>query len=107
LIAGITAAYYSLASRPLVREKGSWWLTTWGFLIGGIIIIPFGFSSLESYSIPTSAGAFWSIAALVVFVVIFGTILSFGLYMAGLQRLPATETGVAASIEPIVASVAA
>ena len=46
------------------------------------------------------------VVALVAFVVIFGTILAFGLYMVGLT--PSGDgNGIAASFEPIVASVAA
>jgi drug/metabolite transporter (DMT)-like permease len=107
LIAAITGAYYSLASRQLVREKGSWWLTTWGFLVGGAIMIPVGLFSLGVSPLPSYGAELATVSSLVIFVIIFGTILSFGLYMAGLRRLHATETGVAASIEPIVASIAA
>jgi drug/metabolite transporter (DMT)-like permease len=105
--AAITGAYYSLASRPLVKEKGGWWLTTWGFLIGGLVTLPLGYVGFQGYSLSLSAGPqFGMVVGLVSFVVIFGTILAFGLYVAGLKHLPATETGVAASFEPIVASIA-
>jgi drug/metabolite transporter (DMT)-like permease len=107
LIAAVTGAYYSLATRPLVREKGGWWLTTWGFLIGGLVMLPLGYLGFQGYSLSPSAPEFATVVGLVIFVIIFGTVLSFGLYMVGLERLPATETGVAASIEPIVASIAA
>src|SRR5579872_3213058 len=103
----VTGAYYSLASKKIVREKGGWWLTTWGFLIGGLVTLPLGYLGLRGYSLSPSEPEFLPVLGLVTFVVIFGTILSFGLYVAGLRHLPATETGVAASFEPIVASIAA
>ena len=105
LLAAATAAYYSLASRKVIRERGSWWVLTWGFIIGGIVTLPLGIFSLSSYSV--AGYSLPTLAGLVSFVIIFGTILSFGLYLAGLRRLPATEIGVIASIEPIAASLAA
>ncbi len=71
-------------------------------------MLPFGYFGFRGYSLSPSVGPeFATVVGLVLFVIIFGTILSFGLYMAGLERLAATETGVAASVEPIVASIAA
>jgi drug/metabolite transporter (DMT)-like permease len=108
LLAAAAAAYYSLASRKIVKDKGPWWLLTWGFLIGGLLTSPFGILSLSHYQPPVSTYfqlmAIWELVA---FVIIFGTILSFGLYLSGLRHLPATEIGVVASIEPIAASIAA
>jgi drug/metabolite transporter (DMT)-like permease len=40
-------------------------------------------------------------------VIVFGTILAYGLFLAGLRRLSATKIGLASSSEPIVAAVAA
>jgi drug/metabolite transporter (DMT)-like permease len=108
LLAATAAAYYSVASKKIVMDKGAWWLLTWGFIIGGILTSPFGIVTLFRYNVPVSPEiqsiAIW---ALVAFVVIFGTMLSFGLYLSGLRHLPATEIGVVASFEPIAASVAA
>ena len=70
-------------------------------------MLPLGYYGFQGYSLSPSAPEFATVVGLVIFVIIFGTVLSFGLYMVGLERLPATETGVAASIEPIVASIAA
>ena len=94
LLAAVTAAYYSLASRKIIRERGSWWLLTWGFIIGGIVTFPLGIFSLANYTFPTVP--LLAVFGLVLFVIIFGTILSFGLYLSGLRRLPATEIGVVA-----------
>ncbi len=106
ILSAVTAAYYSLSSRRLVREKGPWWLVTWGFIIGGLVSSPFGAYSISKYSPPLAQTSEITVISLVAFVIIFGTILSFGLYLAGLRRLTATETGVAASFEPITAAIA-
>ncbi len=107
LLAAVSAAYYSLASRGIVREKGPWWLLTWGFIIGGIVTSPLGLFSLSRYTMPAVHDSQIFIIGLVIFVVIFGTMLAFGLYLSGLRHLPATEIGVVASMEPIAASIAA
>ena len=104
LLAGVCAAYYSLASRKIVREQGPWWLLTWGFIIGGIATSPLGILYISNYTV--TANSLISILALVSFVTIFGTILSFGLYLSGLRRLAASEIAVVASLEPIAAAVA-
>jgi drug/metabolite transporter (DMT)-like permease len=107
LLAAISGAYYTIASRSLVRVHGTWWVTTWGFVIGGLATLPFGVLSLFSYQMPSTSYGLGGLLGLVVFVIVFGTILAYGLYLAGLRRLSATEIGLASSSEPIVASVAA
>ena len=107
LLAAVSGAYYTLASRPLVRVHGSWWVTTWGFMIGALATLPFGVESFLSYQLPSTWYGLTVVAGLVVFVIVFGTILAYGLYLAGLRRLSATEIGLASSSEPIVASGAA
>jgi len=107
LLAAVSGAYYTLASRPLVRVHGSWWVTTWGFVIGALATLPFGVESFLSYQLPSTWNGLTVVAGLVVFVIVFGTILAYGLYLAGLRKLSATEIGLASSSEPIVASAAA
>ena len=58
-------------------------------------------------SIPSTTNSLSQILFLVSFVTVIGTILAFGLYLSGLQRLSATEIGVASSSEPIVSAAAA
>ncbi|HEX4920516.1 MAG TPA: DMT family transporter, partial [Candidatus Bathyarchaeia archaeon] len=107
LLAAFGGAYYTLGSAPFVRDRGSWWITTWGFLIGGLLTLPLGATSLTSYSFPATTNGTITVLLLVGFVIIVGTMLAFGLYLAGLQRLSATEIGVASSAEPIVSAGAA
>src|SRR5712664_3856637 len=107
LLAAVSGAYYTLASRPLVHAHGSWWVTTWGFAIGGLVTVPFGVESFLNYQMPSTPYGLEGLVGLVTFVIVFGTILAYGLYLAGLRRLSATEIGLASSSEPIVAAVAA
>jgi drug/metabolite transporter (DMT)-like permease len=107
LTAAVAAAYYTLGSRHYVRSLGSWWITCWGFTIGGLVTLPFGLVALRDYVWPPVANDQLEISLLVSFVIVFGTILAFGLYVSGLQNLSATETGVASSAEPIMSAIAA
>ncbi len=107
LLAALGGAYYTLGSRRYVRNNGSWWITTWGFIIGGLATLPFGTASLLNYSLPSAPDGLTQVLLLVGFIVVFGTMLAFGLYLSGLQRLSATEIGVASSAEPIMSATAA
>jgi drug/metabolite transporter (DMT)-like permease len=107
LLAAFGGAYYTLGSRRFVQSQGSWWITTWGFIIGGLATLPFGAFSLLRFQFPSTTTGLSQIFFLVGFVTVFGTILAFGLYLSGLQRLSATEIGVASSSEPIVSAAAA
>ena len=107
LSAAVAAAYYTLGSRHYVRTLGSWWITCWGFTIGGLVTLPFGLAALSDYSWPSSVNNLVEVSFLVGFVIVFGTILAFGLYVSGLQHLSATETGIASSAEPIMSAIAA
>jgi drug/metabolite transporter (DMT)-like permease len=106
LLAAASAAFYALYSRPIVREKGPWWLTTWGFLLGGAVSLPVGIVSLSGYAFPAVAMSRLEIVSLVLFVIVFGTMLAYGLFLSGLQKLSATEVGVISSFEPIMAAIA-
>lgn len=98
-LCAVAAAYYTLASRSLTKVYSSWTVTSWGFLIAGVFSLPVGTASLlhEKFSI--------TILALVLFVAFFGTLLAYGLYVRSLQRLTGTEASIAATGEPIMASV--
>ena len=107
LLSAVAAAYYTLDSRRLVRESGSWAVTAWGFVVGGAVTLPFGAFTLSGYSLPTGLGTLLDVALLVGFVIVFGTLLAYGFYLSALRHLAACEVGVVASWEPISAAAAA
>jgi drug/metabolite transporter (DMT)-like permease len=106
ILSAAAGAFYSLAGRNLVRTYGPWPVTTWGFLLGGLVTLPFGVGALANYSAPVGVDGATELTGLVAFIVVFGTLLGYGLYLLGLQHLPATEAGVASSLEPISSAVA-
>lgn len=103
-LAAFSGAYYTVGSKEYVRKNGSWWITGYGFTIGGLVSLPFGISSLVNYRFPAAGLDFLRFSFLLSFVIFFGTLLAFGLYVSGLKDLTATETGVASSLEPIVSA---
>jgi drug/metabolite transporter (DMT)-like permease len=104
LLSAVLGAYYSIAARRFVQTESAWWVTTWGFLLGGLVTLPIGAWTLWQYSWPSSLPNLALLWGLVLFVIVAGTLLAFSLYVYGLRRLRATEVGVAASFEPIVAA---
>lgn len=103
--AAVTSAYYIIASKRLLDAFGTVRLTTWGFLFGSIAAFPVGIPSLHGYSIPAVDGGPLVLLALVGFVVIGGSLLSFLLYFKGLEKITPTEAGIVAALEPIIAAV--
>jgi drug/metabolite transporter (DMT)-like permease len=93
LLAAFTGAYYTLGSKPYVRKRGSWWITSYGFTIGGLIALPFGVSSLWNYQLPASASDSLRFWFLLVFVILFGTLFAFGLYVSGLKTSDSYRNG--------------
>ncbi len=104
LLSAVAGAYYTLATRRFVQKQTAWWVTTWGFLLGGVVTAPFGAWTLLQYHWPTAFASAALLTGLVLFVVVAGTLLAFTLFVYGLSKLTATEAGVAGSFVPIVAA---
>lgn len=107
MLSALTAAYFTLASRSLVRRSGSWAVLAWGFVVGGVATSPFGVLALLGYTLPAGGGTLLGVTLLVGFVIVVGTLLAYGFYLSALRRLSASEVGVVASSEPISAATAA
>ena len=102
----VGGAYYTLAAREFAKTQSAQWVSTWGFLLGGVVTAPIGAWSLLAYHWPAAIGSSLFLAGLILVVVVVGTLLAFTLYVYGLKKLTATEAGIADSFEPIVAAVA-
>jgi len=104
--AAVAGAYYSLAGARLVHEHGPWSVSSWGFLVGGVVTLPFGAASFIGYAPPSGVAPWVELVGLLVVIVLIGTVVAYGLYLYGLRYLPATEVGVVSSLEPIASAVA-
>jgi len=101
LISAVTLAFYSLYPYQLLQKYGSAPIAGWGMLIGGIgmsfITPPWHFSG------HSSLGTWW----LVGFVVLFGTLIAFYVYIASLKYISASEASLLSCGEPLSASIIA
>lgn len=102
LLSGVTAAVYVLTSVPLVRGIGPWATTTWGFLIAAMPM-----ALLAPPWAVRATGRPLEVALLVAFVVVFGTLIAFGLFLASLRHLPPTEAAITSTAEAVAAAGAA
>jgi drug/metabolite transporter (DMT)-like permease len=102
LLSAVTAAYYLIASKRFVTYYGAWNMTTWGFLIGGAAMLFLA----PPWHVHIPAQPLFFIL-LIAFVVIFGTLLAFGLTFSGVAHITSTEASIAVAVEPITATLAA
>lgn len=101
LVSALALAFYSLYPQHLLHKYGSANIVGWAMLIGGIgmsfITPPWHFTGHSSF------GAWW----LVSFVVLFGTLIAFYVYIASLKFISASEASLLACAEPLSASILA
>lgn len=101
LISAITVAFYSLYPSQLLQKYGAASMSGWGMLIGGIGM---GFISPPwHFTGRSSLGTWWLIS----FVVLFGTLIAFYVYIASLKYISASEASLLACGEPLSASILA
>jgi drug/metabolite transporter (DMT)-like permease len=101
VLSGVALAFYSLYSKELRQYYSASVLVGWGMVIGGIAM-SFVHSPFDV------SGVVWTIPTIskIVFVVIFGTLLAFYLYMLSMKYLSAQEASLLGCTEPLVAILA-
>ncbi len=101
LVSAITAAFYTVYPIRLLHRYGSGTVMGWGMLLGGV-----------GMGLKTPPWDFTGIITLhsvllVCFVVLFGTLIGFYLYLSSLKRISPSEAALVASGEPLSAAVVA
>lgn len=98
LISALCLAFYTLYPITLIRQFNTVAVVGWGMLIGGII-------SSIIWPVWQNPHGQWSSSAILLigFVVLFGTLMAFFLYLTSLHYLTPSETGLLATVEPISA----
>jgi drug/metabolite transporter (DMT)-like permease len=94
-------AFYTLSSAQLLKKWHSIIVVGWGMLIGGIsmyLISPSVFPSNIIWDIDT--------LLLILFVVVFGTLFAFLLFIESIRYLSPTESSLLSSVEPLSAVIA-
>ncbi|WP_370589762.1 DMT family transporter [Thermoactinomyces sp. CICC 10523] len=102
LVSALTAAFYTVYPGRLISRFGSVVIVGWGMLVGGIGM---GLVNLNAPGRIKADMMTPHVLALVGFVVIFGTLLSFYLYLDSLRYLSPDEVGILGSAEPLSAAV--
>ncbi|WP_027410421.1 DMT family transporter [Anoxybacteroides tepidamans] len=98
ILSGIALAFYTLSSAQLLKKWNSMIVVGWGMIVGGTamcLIIPSVFPANIVFGIDT-----W---LLVLFVVIFGTLIAFLLFVESIRHLSPTESSLLSSVEPLSA----
>ena len=100
LISAVTSAMYSVMPRPLLIKYGTFPAVGWGMILAGIMLVP-----IARLWIPSGT---WDMQTLLAFgfVVIFGTVVAFGLYLYGITIVGPVRGSIYGLVEPVVATIA-
>ena len=105
LLSALTAAIYTLLSRPMISRFGATTSITWALLIGGVFAVPMSISPSLTYFGHLTATAFPPVFLLIVFVSMIGTLIPFTLYIRSMEVISAARASLAATVEPLSAAV--
>ncbi|MBM7644197.1 drug/metabolite transporter (DMT)-like permease [Scopulibacillus daqui] len=98
VLSGITSAFYTLASGRLIKKWDSAAVIGWGMMLGGItlyLIHPVWHVNTNSWQLST--------VLMIGFVVIFGTLIGFYLFIESLKFISAKEASLLGCTEPLAA----
>lgn len=100
LISAVTSAMYSVMPRPLLIKYGTFPAVGWGMILAGVMLVP-----IAKLWIPSGT---WDIETILAFafVVIFGTVVAFGLYLYGITIVGSVRGSIYGLVEPVVATIA-
>jgi drug/metabolite transporter (DMT)-like permease len=102
LLNALTAAFYTVYPVELIKRWGSQVTVGWGMVIGGIVlsaVFPPWDPGVKTLSLLA--------VGLTAFVVLFGTLISFYLYLESLRFISPSEAGILGSAEPLSAALMA
>lgn len=95
---------YLVLVRPLMVRYHPFTVVAWVFAFGALVNVPIGLPSLLTVPWETvSAGAWWRVAYILVFV----TVGTYGLNAWALRRVPASAVGIYVYLQPVIVTVLA
>ena len=99
IASAVAMAVETVQPEKLLRKWGAGKVTGYGMVIGGVV--------LSIFTMPWKYSAFWDMESILafIFVVIFGTVVSFLLYLSGVKILGATKASLFACVEPLASAV--
>src|SRR5262245_15929981 len=110
-VAAVTYAAYILLAERGVRRRDPVSLSAWGFLFATLFWsllapwwnFPGGQVGVDASLLGNLASSHLPVWALILWMVVLGTIVPFGLVVAALRHITATQAGVTAMLEPVLA----
>ncbi|WP_459501396.1 DMT family transporter [Bacillus sp. C1] len=104
ILSGLSLAFYSLYSKELLEKWSSAVIVGWGMIIGGIGVIVLHFLSTNEFILLSGMKYLQpNNLFLIAFVVIFGTLIAFYLYLDSIRYLTPKETTLFGCTEPLAA----
>ena len=102
LLSAVSLAFYTIYPATLVQRLGPWTTSGYGFLFGALAATLF-YAATPHRMPPLTVQDL----ALTLFVVLFGTLIAFAIYVSALRHLSPSEIGIAATGEPLSAAASA
>ncbi len=97
LLSAVSAAFYTVQPRRMIRKWRATLVIGWGMLVGGI--------ALSAICPPWHFSGRWdgTAALIYAYIIVCGTVVAFGCYLGSLKYIRPTEASILGSIEPLTA----
>ena len=95
LISALCAAVYTMQPQEILKKYRTSLVVGWAMIIGGICLLCYALTTPFVGKINTE-----SVAAFI-YVVIFGTVIAFGLFLASTKYIKPQEAGIVGALEPL------
>ena len=108
LMAAVSAAFYTIYARPLIKKQGFEGTISLGFLMACIPATFVGlYPSIEYFKALSAqpVGSILIIAGLIAFIILIGTAGAYYLYVKSIKHISSSDASITASMEPISAAV--
>lgn len=108
LMAAVSAAFYTIYARPLIKKQGFEATISLGFLMACIPATFVGlYPSIEYFKALSAqpAGSILIIAGLIAFIILIGTAGAYYLYVKSIKHIGSSDASITASMEPISAAI--
>ena len=108
LMAAVSAAFYTIYARPLIKKQGFEATISLGFLMACIPATFVGlYPSIEYFKALSAqpAGSILIIAGLIAFIILIGTAGAYYLYVKSIKHISSSDASITASMEPISAAI--
>ncbi|MDQ0194941.1 DMT family transporter [Paenibacillus wynnii] len=98
LLSAVTFGIYSIQPQRLMRKFSTLVVSGWGMLVGGVVLLlifrPWNSTIIHNLQAYIAMGI----------IILFGTVLSYTLYLEGIKRIGAIQASLLSSIEPVIAT---